>query len=248
MNSSTTIAALILLTALTVFGHAQDAGDCMTVVGGATHDFGDIYHGEKPTHHFVLRNDCGTMVRISSINASCGCTAARLSRDTLAAGDTASISVMFVPPKSMNGHIMKSVAVYTENTKQPMRILRVEADILSFFTTSVDKMDVGDITARSLCERTVTLTNVSKHPQQIIDIQSTLTVEHRGPGGRGAPQMVRIEEISITPSEFSLEPGASKEVTVRFLPLHHGKLLGSIIFYAGEENRQLEFSGSIRRE
>lgn len=247
MKSIFLISTLLLLAVPGYSGFAQNA-DCISVVGGATHDFGNIYHGEKPTHYFVLRNGCEDTVRISSISASCGCTAARRSRELIAPGDTASISVMFVPPKSMNGHIMKSVAVYTEGTKQSMRLLRVEADILSFFTTSSDKLDVGEITARNLCERSVTLTNASKEAKTIIDVQSTLTIDHRGPGGRGAPQMVRIEEISITPSEFILEAGASQEVTVRFLPLHHGKLMGSIIFYAGEENRQIEFTGSIRRE
>ena len=132
MKSIFLISTFLVLAVPGFHGYAQNT-DCITVVGGATFDFGDIYHGEKPTHHFVLKNDCDDTVRISSINASCGCTAARLSRDTLAPGDTASISVMFVPPKSMNGHIMKSVAVYTENTHQPMRLLRVEAGVDALF-------------------------------------------------------------------------------------------------------------------
>jgi len=223
----------------------KPAGDCLTVEGGLTHDFGSISHGAKPMHAFEFHNTCEDTVRFTAVKASCSCTAALPTNDVVAPGEKAAINVTFFPPRSSNGHIEKSVSVYVNDEPRPRCLLRVSADITSGFSTDPEKVDMGSIPARKEATTKVRFTNVSADTQEIVAVQAVLSIENRGVDGKGAPSVVPIAESAFSPSEFSLAPGATQEVTVRFTPRLTGKLLGSVIIYSGPEARQVEFTGVI---
>lgn len=239
---------LLLLPMLTLSCTAQQGGGPrLVIVGEATHSFGAITHTEQPEHRFVLRNTSQDTVHITSVKASCGCTAAMVSGSTLPPDGTASVDVKFIPPRSTNGHVSKSISVYTKGDPQKQYLLRIEAEIQSFFTVSPEKIDMGTLITRNAAEATLRLTNISKDTQRIVDIQGALAVENRGYDGKQAPQVLNIEEVTSSPREFTLAPGASQDISVKFFPLHEGKLMGSLVIYAGSETRQVEFFGTLRR-
>ncbi|MBR9975940.1 MAG: DUF1573 domain-containing protein [Bacteroidetes bacterium] len=241
-------ALLAILTLLVPYlACAQAIGPKLVVEGGASHALGVITHADRPEHRFVLRNTSADTVRITSVRAGCGCTAAVLSGKTLPPGGEATIDVRFTPIRSTNGHVSKSISVYTENDDQKMYLLRIEADVVSSFEATPEKANLDTLVTRNVAETVLKLTNVSADTQRIVQVQGVLSVEHRGYGGKQSPQMMSIDDVQASPVEFVLAPGETQEVTIRFFPLNEGRLMGSVVFYSGEENRQVEFSGVIRR-
>jgi hypothetical protein len=223
----------------------KPAGDCLTVDGGMAHDFGTISHGDKPVHAFEFHNTCEDTVRFTAVKASCSCTAALPTNDVVAPGEKAAINVTFFPPRSSNGHVEKSVSVYVNDESRPRFLLRVSADITSGFSTDPGKVDMGRIPARKEAATKVRFTNISAEEREIVAVQAVLSIENRGIDGKGAPNVVPITESAFSPSAFSLAPGATQEVVVRFTPRLSGKLMGSVIIYSGPEARQVEFTGVI---
>ncbi len=242
------ITSLLLLPLFVLSCSAQQkTGPCLVIEGEATHSFGTIHHTDKPEHRFVLRNTSEDTVRVTSVKASCGCTAAVVSGSTLPPGGTTSVDVTFIPPRTTNGHVSKTISVYTEGDRQKQYLLRIEAEIESFFTVSPDKIQMDTLITRNVATTVLRLTNASKDTQRIVEVQGALAVEYRGYDGKAAPQVISIEEVNASPREFTLAPGASQDITVRFMPIQEGKLMGSLVIYAGPETRQVEFFGFLRR-
>jgi len=59
------------------------------------HNFGDINQGDVVTHSFVISNTGGDLLKISSVKASCGCTAANPDKNELKPGESTNIVVTF---------------------------------------------------------------------------------------------------------------------------------------------------------
>lgn len=225
----------------------QKPGPALEIEGSATHSFGTIYHTDKPEHRFVLRNTSEDTVRVTSVKASCGCTAAVVSGSTIPPGGTTAVDVTFLPPRTTNGHVGKTVSVYTEGDPQKQYLLRIEAEITSYFTVTPEKIQMDTLITRNVATTTLRLTNASKDTQRIVEVQGALAVEYRGYDGKASPQVNNIEDVTASPREFTLAPGASQDITVKFMPIQEGKLMGSLVIYAGAETRQVEFFGFLRR-
>ncbi len=239
---------LVFLTAALLSScEAQEkaAGECFAVEGSMKHDFGSITHDDKPSHAFVFRNACEDTMRFTAVKASCSCTAAMPEDEVLAPGESTEIKVTFYPGRSMNGHIEKSVSVYVNDEARPRFLLRVAADIQSFFTTDPEKVELGTISAGKEITRTVRFTNVSEETQEIVAVQAVLSIENRGPDGNDPPMVEPVTQSAFDPASFTLAPGATQEITVRFTPHAPGRLLGSVVVYSGPEARQVEFNGTV---
>ncbi|MCB2205116.1 DUF1573 domain-containing protein [bacterium] len=237
-------AFLILLPACSAQDKA-DEGDCLHIEGGEIHDFGTINHGEKPTHAFRFTNTCSDTMRFTAVKASCSCTAAMPDDDVLAPGEDTEIRVTFYPPRSSNGHVEKSVSVFVNDEPRPHFVLRIKADIVSGFRTEPEKIEVGSIPVGREAKRSFTITNLGDAPQEIVAVQAVLSIEDRGDDGSGPPVVRPVTTASFSPEKFTLEAGASQEITVRFTPKVKGKLLGSVVVYSGPEARQVEFTGMV---
>ncbi len=59
------------------------------------HDFGLIVQGETVSHTFKFKNVGGADLIISSVSATCGCTATKWSREPIKPGGEGSIEVVF---------------------------------------------------------------------------------------------------------------------------------------------------------
>ncbi|MBN1448203.1 MAG: DUF1573 domain-containing protein [Bacteroidetes bacterium] len=241
-----TVIPFLLFVLVTSCGAQEQPASCLSVADDGVHDFGDITHADRPEHRFVLRNICNDTVRITHVKAACGCTTAMLSGRTLGPGDAAMIDVTFYPPRTTNGHVSKSVAVWVDGGKQQQYVLRVEADIRSFFRAVPDKPDLGSLRRQHPAEAVVRLENVSDETMEITEILSALSIEFRG-GDEVPPRVVPIEDAVFTPRQFTLAPGEGQDITIRFTPQLEGTLLGSIVVYSASETRQVEVTGTIRK-
>jgi LEA14-like dessication related protein len=86
--------ALSILLLLTAASCAQLVGPKASVQQ-TDYNFGNIEQGKIVTHSFVIVNNGGDILKITDVNASCGCTAAKPEKTELKPGESTNIKVDF---------------------------------------------------------------------------------------------------------------------------------------------------------
>lgn len=90
--------AVLLVMLLSVIGlFAQTTNDTVPVIkfDKIEHDFGKIKEGTLATYSFTFHNTGKVPLVLSSVTASCGCTAPEWSKDPIPPGGTGTIKVVF---------------------------------------------------------------------------------------------------------------------------------------------------------
>jgi hypothetical protein len=126
---------LILLSALPLF-----AGPLLYFPEKAF-DFGNILQGDVVSHTFSFENRGDSVLTISKVSASCGCTAGEAGKKRLKPAEKSELKVTFNSEK-FTGDQKKTVLVYTNDAQKPYeeilisarvkKILSVEPSYLSF--------------------------------------------------------------------------------------------------------------------
>ncbi|TFH60906.1 MAG: DUF1573 domain-containing protein [Candidatus Zixiibacteriota bacterium] len=80
--------------------------------------FGYLYTGAVVHHDFWIHNSGGDTLRISKVTPGCGCTTAPLSKQDIAPGDSARLSVVF-DTKNMLGKMIKDVVIKSNDPDKP---------------------------------------------------------------------------------------------------------------------------------
>lgn len=92
------------------------------------HDFGKIIQGEKVTFAFKFKNTGKSLLLISSVSTSCGCTVSDYPKEPIAPGESGKIDVSF-DSESKRGPQNKTVTVFA-NTQPNSTMLRIQAMIM----------------------------------------------------------------------------------------------------------------------
>jgi hypothetical protein len=129
---------LFLLVVLGLAGHAfaqqasaQAAGAVITFEK-STHDFGDIYQGDKVEYTFKFTNTGTDALLITNVNVQCGCTTPKgWSRDPIPPGSKGEITVAFNSAGKM-GMQNKVVTLVTNASN-------AEGNKISFTTNVLEK-------------------------------------------------------------------------------------------------------------
>lgn len=93
-------------------------------------DFGDIKQGETVSHIFVLTNSGGDLLKITNVQASCGCTAAVPEKSELAPGESTNLPVKFNSTGRM-GMQKKTVKIFTNDPQSPEMTLTISGKIVT---------------------------------------------------------------------------------------------------------------------
>ena len=93
------------------------------------HDFGTVIEGEKVIYNFTFTNTGKTDLILSSVSASCGCTATKYTNDPVAPGDEGIVTVTF-DSRNRRGFQNKSVTIIA-NTQPNKTMLRIKAKVVS---------------------------------------------------------------------------------------------------------------------
>src|SRR5690606_27582326 len=97
-----------------------------------SHDFGDIYVGDKVEHTFTFKNTGNEHLFITNVQVSCGCTTPKgWPRDTIPSGQTGEISISF----NSTGRVGKQYKPVTLMTNAVNR----EGNQISFTTNVLDE-------------------------------------------------------------------------------------------------------------
>ena len=93
------------------------------------HDFGTVIEGEKVTYSFKFKNAGRSDLLISTVSASCGCTATKYSKEPVKPGEDGVVTVTF-DSRRRKGFQNKSVTV-AANTQPNKIVLRIKAKVMS---------------------------------------------------------------------------------------------------------------------
>jgi hypothetical protein len=105
----------------------SDTGKAVIVFRDYTHDFGRIAEGEKVGYTFIFENNGSSALVVSSVTASCGCTAPKYDAKPIAPGSAGKVEVVF-DASGMNGRQTKTVTVKS-NASVPVVLLRITAEV-----------------------------------------------------------------------------------------------------------------------
>ena len=105
----------------------QLPGPYMTFVE-ESHDFGDIYQGDKVEYIFNFENTGDTPLIITNIKVTCGCTATDWSREPILPGEESSITVKFNSTGKLNKQ--NKVISIVSNANNPMPQVKIVANVL----------------------------------------------------------------------------------------------------------------------
>lgn len=114
---------------------AQSADPQSEPVNGAqitfqesTHEFGDIFQGERVTHTFTYENTGNEPLILSDVRTTCGCTATNWDREPLAPGETAEITVNFNSAGKMG--MQNKVVTILSNAVNSSERIKITTNVL----------------------------------------------------------------------------------------------------------------------
>lgn len=145
-------------------------------------DFGDVKEGIVLKHNFVISNTGGQVLQISKVKASCGCTAAKPSRNEIKPNDTTSIKVSFDTSRRM-GQQQKYVYIFSNDSENPQYRLSFKANIISSnvgisngdpeIKLSKYSQNFGNVKEGQILKTTVEISNIGKSVLEISEIKSS---------------------------------------------------------------------------
>ena len=89
------------------------------------HDFGKLFSGELVSYAFKFKNTGNSVLLISNVGTSCGCTVTAFPKQPIKPGEESTIDVKF-DTTGKHGRQSKSITVFA-NTQPPTSTLRIEA-------------------------------------------------------------------------------------------------------------------------
>lgn len=136
-----------------------------------THDFGEVYRGEKLTYRFGFINEGDAPLVIQGVHAACGCTVALAeSGKQYAPGERGYVEVHF-DTTDFVGPISKIVTVMSNEKLIPDRALTVRALVKSEVETDPPLVDFGDVFVQEEAERRVKIKPIGGFPLDVSGVQ-----------------------------------------------------------------------------
>jgi len=124
---------------------------------GLSHDFGATPHGPLVSHTFTITNTTGQRVHIASVRVSCGCLTTSLTRNELAPGEEAALTVN-MDTRRFRGVFAKSVYVLFDRPETAEARITVQANSREDLTLSPASFDFGTVPSGKEATAAVTLT------------------------------------------------------------------------------------------
>jgi len=172
-------------------GPVAASGKPSVEVAAPAFDFGSAINGVPVKHVFRLKNvGTGSLV-IGAVQTSCGCTAARPSKSTVAPGEESDIAVTF-DTRADKGPATRTITVFTNDPKHPQLNLTLKGDIKVQVEAVPSPVAFGNVKHGTEQAREVTVTDLTGGKDFKIDSISNsskdikVTVHPRVDGKPGA--------------------------------------------------------------
>jgi len=93
-----------------------------------SHDFGKIKAGERVTYAFRFKNTGKSVLVISNVSTSCGCTVSSYPKQPIKPGEGSTIDISF-NSEGKHGFQSKTITIYS-NTEPPTAIVTIKAQVV----------------------------------------------------------------------------------------------------------------------
>ncbi len=166
-------------------GGTDGASGAKIVVEEASHDFGEIWSGAPIQHTFEIKNEGTSVLKLTRVKPSCGCTVANQYDREIAPGTIGKIPVTIKSGKLRN-KVSKSITVESnDSSNSPLRLTLTGTVKQRVSMDPVRGGAFGRIAADKDLNRVITLTNNTDSPVEL-DILGSAT---------GGPFKAELKEI-----------------------------------------------------
>lgn len=130
MNSKKNIVGLVLFVIVFAgFSYAQFENEAKAVIVPMSYDFGNIVQDSVVTTFYVITNEGNSLLKITNVTASCGCTAVFPEKNELKPGESTNIIVTF-DSKRRSGTQHKIITVETNDPKRSIIKLTLTGNVI----------------------------------------------------------------------------------------------------------------------
>ena len=128
-------------------GIAATAGAKALVLNGETHNFGTMEKGSKGQFEFQLKNVGTATLKLQSGGTSCAaCTISKLSTDTLAPNETATILINW-ETLSPDPEFRKEAYIHTSDPDRPLVLLVIKGSVIRSVQVDPEEFTLGNVTS-----------------------------------------------------------------------------------------------------
>lgn len=163
----------------------------------AESDFGERPSGDQLTHTFILRNTGGSLLEIRNVRVSCGCTGSHLSKNTLAPGDEATLTVR-LDLSGRSGPQNHYVTVHSNDPRQPQYSLNLRGVAVPKFNVTPRTLNFQRIDPASPPNGVIRVEATGDHT---LAIQGVTTTQDRLEVRLETLEEHKTYEIHVTPRE-----------------------------------------------
>ena len=159
MRIKTLISLLPLVYGLIFLGlaEAESVSLAKAVIEQSKYNFGEVAEGTKVEHSFIIKNKGNAALMIHNTIPSCGCTVSKLSAETIAPGEQASIDVKF-DTTGFSGRKAKTVRVMTSDLTRDSLVVTLSGVIVPdvsvepsrVFIKSISKSKIENLEPRKI--------------------------------------------------------------------------------------------------
>jgi hypothetical protein len=140
-------------------GGATASGAPKAAVAGKEYNFGSVLNGVPVSHVFKIHNaGTGTLI-IGAVQTSCGCTAAKPTRNDLAPGEDSDIAVSF-DTRFDKGPATRTVTVFTNDPSAKEIVLTLKGDVKVQVEAAPAQVAFGDVKYATAQSRQVFLNDL----------------------------------------------------------------------------------------
>jgi hypothetical protein len=123
-----------------------------------TFDFGEVAQGQMVNHEFSFSNNGNELLLIEKVKSSCGCTAALVSANTLAPGETGTVRAQFDTTRFRNV-VTKTISLYSNDPRQPVTRMYVKGKIKVPVSVVPERVNLGQVAIGKTATTKLTLEN-----------------------------------------------------------------------------------------
>jgi hypothetical protein len=134
------------------------------------HDFGKISADKRVSAKFKVSNPGKATLNITNINPSCGCTSTMLGKWSLAPGESSELEANF-DPKGNRGVVRKSIQVTSNDPKNPVVTLTMEAEVVQAIMASTTAVFFTDVPRSTPRKAIVRLASGNGQSVQVADVK-----------------------------------------------------------------------------
>jgi len=133
----------------------------ISILKGTNLDFGDLYQGQKMEKIVSIKNEGTELLIISSVKASCGCTATLLDKQEIKPNESANLKISFDSQNFM-GKVTKTVDISSNDPESPKVTVKFVSNIIQVLKINPPYFGFNNLKVDSVYTREISITNPSK--------------------------------------------------------------------------------------